>query len=349
MEVFKKQKTIHFMSNAKKFGFFSIGLIIISLGLLFTKGLNYGIDFAGGTIIQVQYEGKAPINKVREVVSNNEKYKGATVTSFGSDSEIVIRTKQASKSVKGGAKVEVREMLKDTGTFEIRRVDMVGPAVGDELRTQGLMAMLLSIIGIIIYLSFRFEWRFAIASVVALVHDVTIALGMLALFQVDVNLPILAAILTILGYSLNDTVIVFDRIREFLHLHPRRDSYINMNTALNKTLSRTVNTSLTTFFVLLTIFLFGGEVIRGFIFAMLFGVLVGTYSSLFIATPLVYDTIRAKEKKIENKRKQELEKQEKQQKLQQKQDEKKDIEPEEIKNKKEKSLKKRKKKKRKKK
>ena len=287
MEVFKKQKTIQFMSNAKKFGFFSIGLIIISLGLLFTKGLNYGIDFAGGTIIQVQYEGKAPINKVREVVSNNEKYKGATVTSFGSDSEIVIRTKQASKSVKGGAKVEVREMLKDTGTFEIRRVDMVGPAIGDELRTQGLMAMLLSIIGIIIYLSFRFEWRFAIASVVALVHDVTIALGMLALFQVDVNLPILAAILTILGYSLNDTVIVFDRIREGIRTIKSPNMVDVIDESVTKTLSRTTLTSLTTFFVVMTLYLFGGEIISGFSFTLLVGVVVGTYSSIFVASPVL--------------------------------------------------------------
>ena len=287
MEVFKKQKNINFMENAKKFGFFSITLVVISLGLLFTKGLNYGIDFAGGTIIQVQYEGKAPIDKVREVVAQHEKYKGATVTSFGSESEIVIRTKQASKSVKGGAKVEVREMLKDTGKFEIRRVDMVGPAVGDELRTQGLMAMLLSILGIIMYLSFRFEWRFAIASVVALVHDVTIALGMLALFQVDINLPILAAILTILGYSLNDTVIVFDRIREGIRTIKSPDMADVINESVTKTLSRTTLTSLTTFFVVLTLYLFGGEIISGFSFTLLVGVVVGTYSSIFVASPVL--------------------------------------------------------------
>ncbi|MCK5854513.1 MAG: protein translocase subunit SecF, partial [Sulfurovaceae bacterium] len=268
-------------------GVFSIALVVISLGLLFTKGLNYGIDFAGGTIIQVQYEGKAPIAKVREVIAQDEKYRGATVTSFGSESEIVIRTKHASKSVKGGAKVEVREMLKDTGKFEIRRVDMVGPAVGDELRTQGMMAMLLSIIGIIAYLSFRFEWRFAIASVVALVHDVTIALGMLALFQVDINLPILAAILTILGYSLNDTVIVFDRIREGIRTIKSPDMADVINESVTKTLSRTTLTSLTTFFVVLTLYLFGGEIISGFSFTLLVGVVVGTYSSIFVASPVL--------------------------------------------------------------
>jgi len=287
MEVFKYKKSINFMSSAKKFGIFSVILIVISLGLLFTKGLNYGIDFAGGTIIQVKYEGIAPIEKVRELVSKNKSYRGATVTSFGSESEIVIRTKQASKSVKGGAKVEVKEMLASTGTFEIRRVDLVGPSVGEELKTKGLMAMLLSIIGILGYLSFRFEWRFAMASVVALVHDVTIAMGMLALFQVEVNLPILAAILTILGYSLNDTVIVFDRIREGIRTikSPKMEDVINES--VTRTLSRTTLTSLTTFFVVLTLFLLGGEIINGFSFTLLVGVVVGTYSSIFVASPIL--------------------------------------------------------------
>ena len=264
MEVFKYKKSINFMDNAKKFGVFSVVLIIISLGLLFTKGLNYGIDFAGGTIIQVKYDGVAPIEKVRELVSKNKSYTGATVTSFGSDSEIVIRTKQASKSVKGGAKIEIQKMLSTTGKFEIRRVDLVGPSVGEELKTKGLMAMFFSIIGILLYLSFRFEWRFAMASVVALVHDVTIAMGMLALFQVEINLPILAAILTILGYSLNDTVIVFDRIREGIRTikSPKMEDVINES--VTRTLSRTTLTSLTTFFVVLTLFILGGEIIHGF-------------------------------------------------------------------------------------
>jgi len=287
VEVFKYKKSIDFMENAKKFGIFSSVLIILSLGLLFTKGLNYGIDFAGGTIIQIKYDGVAPIDKVRDIVSQNKNYVGATVTSFGSDSEIVIRTKQASKSVKGGAKVEVQNMLSSTGSFKIRRVDLVGPSVGEELKTKGLMAMLLSIIGILLYLSFRFEWRFATASVVALVHDVTIAMGMLALFQVEVNLPILAAILTILGYSLNDTVIVFDRIREGVRTikSPKMEDVINES--VTRTLSRTTLTSLTTFFVVLTLFILGGEIIHGFSFTLLVGVIVGTYSSIFVASPVL--------------------------------------------------------------
>ncbi|RUM69941.1 MAG: protein translocase subunit SecF [Sulfurovum sp.] len=287
MEVFKYKEPIKFMENAKKFGVFSIVLIILSLGLLFTKGLNYGIDFAGGTIVQIKYEGTAPIDRVRDIVSGHKNYAGATVTSFGSDSEIVIRTKQASKSVKGGAKVEVQKMLASTGKFEIRRVDLVGPSVGEELKTKGLMAMFFSIIGILLYLSFRFEWRFATASVVALVHDVTIAMGMLALFQVEVNLPILAAILTILGYSLNDTVIVFDRIREGVRNIKSPEMEDIVNESVTRTLSRTTLTSLTTFFVVLTLYLLGGEIISGFSFTLLVGVIVGTYSSIFVASPIL--------------------------------------------------------------
>lgn len=288
MEVFKYNKPVlGFMSNAKKFGIFSIVLIILSLGLLFTKGLNYGIDFAGGTVIQVKYEGDAPIQKVRDVLNKSRAYKGASVTYFGSNDEISIRTKSTSSDVDSDVSDEVRKLLKDTGTFEIRGVDMVGPAVGDELRTQGLMAMLLSIIGILIYISFRFEWRFALASVMALVHDVTIALGALALFQIDINLPILAAILTILGYSLNDTVIVFDRIREGIRTIKSTDLAEVIDESVTRTLSRTTLTSLTTFFVVLTLYLFGGEILKGFSFTLLVGIVVGTYSSIFVASPIL--------------------------------------------------------------
>jgi len=287
MEVFKYKKPIGLMANAKKTALFSLVLVLTSFVLLFTKGLNYGIDFAGGTIIQVQYEGVAPIEEVRKIVAADKKYAGATVTKFGSESELVIRTKEASKSIKGGAKVEVQEMLASTGTFKIRRVDLVGPAVGDELKTKGLMSMFFSILGILIYLSFRFEWRFAVAAVAALVHDVSIAMGMLALFQVDVNLPILAAILTILGYSLNDTVIVFDRIREGIRGIKSADMAEVIDESVTRTLSRTTLTSLTTFFVVLTLFAFGGEIIHGFSFTLLVGVVVGTYSSIFVASPIL--------------------------------------------------------------
>jgi len=288
MEVFKHdQAVVGFMANAKKVGMFSVFMIVASLVLVMTKGLNYGIDFAGGTVIQVQYEGKAPIEKVRDVLAQTKEYSGASVTFFGSDSEIAIRTKKVSSSVDVDSSDEVRKLLANTGTFKIRGVDMVGPAVGDELRTQGLMAMLLSIIGILAYISFRFEWRFALASVMALMHDVTIALGALALFQIDVNLPILAAILTILGYSLNDTVIVFDRIREGIRTIKSTDLAEVIDESVTRTLSRTTLTSLTTFFVVLTLYLFGGEALKGFSFTLLVGVVVGTYSSIFVASPIL--------------------------------------------------------------
>ncbi len=288
MEVFKhNQPIVNFMANAKKFGIVSVTLIVLALGLLATKGLNYGIDFAGGTVVQVKYTGNAPIEKVRKLLSKSDEYSDASVSFFGSDSEIAIRTKQTSKAVKGGTRDKIESLLKGTGEFEIRGVDMVGPAVGDELRTQGLMAMLLSIIGILAYISFRFQWRFALASVMALLHDVTITLGILSLFQIDINLPILAAILTILGYSLNDTVIVFDRIREGIRTIKSVELSEVIDESVTRTLSRTTLTSLTTFFVVLTLYLFGGEILRGFSFTLLVGVVVGTYSSIFVASPIL--------------------------------------------------------------
>jgi len=275
------------MSKSKRFGALSLVALILALGLIVTKGFNYGIDFAGGTLIQVQYEGKAPIEKVREAVDSDRSYEGATVTYFGGEDELVIKTKMSSKSLGEDVGDKVRILLKDTGKFEVRRVDMVGAKVGSELREQGLMAMVLAIIGILIYVSFRFEWRFAIASVLALVHDVTIAMGMIVLFSVEVNLDILAALLTILGYSLNDTIIVFDRIREGVRTIKDPDLGHIIDESVTRTLSRTTLTSLTTFFVVLTLFAFGGEIIHGFSFTLLVGVVVGTYSSIFVASPIL--------------------------------------------------------------
>ena len=275
------------MNKSKRFGILSITLLIISLGLIIGKGFNYGIDFAGGTLIQVQYEGKAPIEKVREAVESDGSYEGATVTFFGGEDEVVIRTKTSSKALGEDVGDQMRALLKDTGSFEVRRVDMVGAKVGSELREKGLMAMVLAIIGILIYISFRFEWRFAVASVMALVHDVTLAMGMIVLFSVEVNLDILAALLTILGYSLNDTIIVFDRIREGIRTIKDPDLGTIIDESVTRTLSRTTLTSLTTFFVVLTLYLFGGEIINGFSFTLLVGVIVGTYSSIFVASPIL--------------------------------------------------------------
>ncbi len=287
MELFRYKEPVNFMGYSRKFGILSLVLVLLSWGLIFTKGFNYGIDFAGGTLIQLKYDKKAPIKQIREALAKNPAYEGANVTFFGSDNEVVIRTKSSSKSVGKDIGDEVRELLKNTGNFDVRRVDMVGPKIGNELKEKGLTAMALAILGILIYVSVRFEWRFALASVAALVHDVSIASGAIVLFNIEVNLDILAAILTLLGYSLNDTIIVFDRIREGIRKIKDSDLAGIINESVTRTLSRTVLTSLTTFFVVLTLYLFGGEIIKGFSFTLLVGIIVGTYSSIFIASPLL--------------------------------------------------------------
>ncbi len=283
MEFFKA-KTYDFMGKRKLFFLISAICLVASYLLLITKGLNYGIDFAGGTIVQVKYDKPAPIPEIREALSKVKEYKSAVVTEFGSDKEIVIKIPTSSSEVGTDVGDVVRGLIKDTGNFEIRRVDMVGPKVGNELKEKGLSALIFSIIAILIYVAIRFEWRFAVASVLALVHDVSIALGMLVLFNIDINLDILAALLTIIGYSLNDTIIVFDRIREEMKISKSDDLSKVINDSVSKTLSRTALTSLTTFFVVLTLFLFGGEIIHGFGFTMLVGIVVGTYSSIFVAS-----------------------------------------------------------------
>ena len=284
MEFFKSEKNYNFMGKSKLFLSFSVILVTLSYILLFTKGLNFGVDFAGGTIVQVKYDKPAPIKLVRDELKKQVIFEKANVTEFGSSDEIIIKFPLTMKSVGDDVGDLVRDALKNTGNFEVRRVDMVGPKVGGELREKGLMALGLSLIAILIYVTFRFEFRFAIASILALVHDVSIAIGMIIIFDIDVNLDILAAILTILGYSLNDTIIVFDRIREQVKETRVANLSELINEAVSKTLSRTTLTSVTTLFVVLTLFLFGGEIIHGFSFVMLVGIVVGTYSSIFIAS-----------------------------------------------------------------
>jgi preprotein translocase subunit SecF len=283
MEFFKTETVYDFMGKRLPFLGISILLVLASLGLLFTKGLNFGIDFSGGTLVQVQYTKAAPIKDIREVLSTDPRFEKASVTKFGSDEEVVIKIPTASSSLGKDIGDEIRVILKPTGDYEIRRVDMVGPKVGNALREKGIMALSLALIVILIYVSYRFEWRFAVASIFALIHDVSIALGAIVLFNIDVNLDILAAILTILGYSLNDTIIVFDRIREGVETSKENELNKVANESVSKTLSRTTLTSLTTFFVVLTLYLFGGEIIAGFSFTLLVGIIVGTYSSIFIA------------------------------------------------------------------
>jgi len=283
MEFFKSNKIYSFMERRLTFLGLSSILVVASILLLLTKGLNFGIDFKGGTVVQVQYTKVAPLNDIRDLLNTSDKFDKSSVTNFGSDQEVVIKFPTSSNALGKDVGDEIRELLKPTGDYKIRRVDIVGPKVGGELQEKGLMALSLSILIILIYVSFRFEWRFAVASVLALVHDVTITMGAIALFNIDVNLDILAAILTILGYSINDTIIVFDRIREGVKTSKENDLTLVINESVSKTLSRTTLTSLTTFFVVLTLFLFGGEIIHGFSFTLLVGIIVGTYSSIFIA------------------------------------------------------------------
>ena len=287
MELFKYSRSYDFMAKSKTFIAFSLVLMAISAFLLFSKGLNYGIDFAGGTVIQVKYESAAPISDMRKKLKEEKLFAGASITRFGSDEEVIIRIKTSTQELGSDIGDIARGVLSGTGNFEIRRVDIVGPKVGSELREKGIMAMLLAVLGILIYVTFRFEWRFALASVFALVHDVTIALGALSLFVIDINLDILAALLTLLGYSLNDTIIVFDRIREGLRTIKSNELKDVINESVTRTLSRTTLTSLTTFFVVLTLFIFGGEIIHGFSFTLMVGVIVGTYSSIFVASPIL--------------------------------------------------------------
>ena len=287
MEFFKYTKTFNFMGKSKFAMIFSIVLVLSSYAILMTKGLNYGVDFAGGTIVQVKYDTPAPIKDMRERLKSNAMFEDASITEFGSPDEVVIRMKTSSGSVTTDVGDITREALKGTGNFEVRRVDIVGPKVGSELKEKGLMSLLLAIIGILIYVAFRFEWRFAVASIVALVHDISIASGAIALVGLDVNLDVLAAMLTLLGYSLNDTIIVFDRIREGVTKGRNTDLADIINESVTRTLARTTLTSLTTFFVVFTLFMFGGEIIHAFAFTLLVGVIVGTYSSIFVASPIL--------------------------------------------------------------
>ncbi len=284
MEFFKADKTYNFMGKRVPFLFFSLILFIASIGIIFTKGLNFGIDFAGGTLIQVKYDKPAPIPQIRDILKQNPKFANATINEFGSNDEIVIRITTSSGSVATDIGDEIGGLLKQTGNYEIRRIDIVGPKVGNELQEKGLMALGLSLVMILIYVSFRFEYRFAVASIFALIHDIVITVGFISLFSIEVNLDILAALLTLLGYSLNDTIIVFDRIREGVQTSKESKLVNVVNESVSRTLSRTTLTSLTTFFVVATLFVFGSEIIHGFAFTLLVGIIVGTYSSIFVAS-----------------------------------------------------------------
>jgi preprotein translocase subunit SecF len=262
---------------------FSALLLIVSIISLGLQGLKLGIDFTGGTLIEVGYQQTADLEDIRTKLASAN-YAGTNVQHFGSDTEVLIQLEpQATSSAKLSS--SIIQMLGDG--IDVRRVEFVGPKVGEELTNDGGLALLYALIGILIYVAFRFEYRFALGSITALVHDVIITLGVFSILQIAFDLTVLAAILAVIGYSLNDTIVVFDRIREnFLstrHIEPMPI----VNDALNQTLARTLMTSLTTLLVLLALFYLGGEVIHSFAGALIIGVVIGTYSSIFVASTMI--------------------------------------------------------------
>lgn len=285
MQFLKQETNIQFMSKRRLAAVFSIILILTSITSLAMQGLNFGIDFTGGTMIELGYQEEADLNKLRNDLSQGG-YPDATVQNFGSIHDVLIRLPVIETQNMAQLSNEVVSMLqaKNDTEIDVRRVEFVGPQVGEELTEQGGLAMLYALFGILIYVSLRFEYRFAIGSVVALIHDVVITLGFFSLTRIEFDLTVLAAILAIIGYSLNDTIVVFDRIREtFLRMRKGSSEEI-VNRALNDTLSRTLMTSMTTLLVVIALFVFGGEVIHAFSIALLLGIIVGTYSSIYIAS-----------------------------------------------------------------
>jgi len=288
MEIFKSNtKVYNILDRGKMLFILSIIAFLVAIGLVLTKGLTFGIDFSGGTVIQVKYEGTPPIDDIRKRLSENKIFAHATVTPFGTDGEIVIKSPSSAEAIDKDMTDEMKEILNGSGKFEIRKVDMVGPKAGSELRNKGFTAFFLALGVILLSVTFRYDFRFALAGVVALLHDIMITIGAISLFEVDVNIETIAAILTILGYSIHDTIIVFDRVREHIKESKETDFRTIINEAVTRTLSRTILTSLTVFFVILTLYIFGGEIMHGFSFPMLIGVVVGTYSSVFVAAQLV--------------------------------------------------------------
>jgi len=278
-------RNIDFMALRKPAVVLSAALLLISIVSLFTLKLNVGIDFTGGSIIEVGYQQAVELEPIRNALESNG-FGDAIVQHFGSASEVLIRLVPDVDKDKAELSSEIIELLQAISEtpIDVRRVDFVGPQVGEELTEDGGLAVLYALIAILIYVAFRFEYRFSLGAVAALVHDVVITLGVFSIVQLDFDLSVLAAILAVIGYSLNDTIVVFDRVRENFRKIRKKTSLEVINTSINQTISRTLMTSFTTLLVLLSLFFLGGEVIHSFALALIIGVLVGTYSSIYVAT-----------------------------------------------------------------
>jgi SecD/SecF fusion protein len=302
---------IDFINKRKRFYILSSVVVLLGIGSLFTKGLNYGVDFVGGRTYVVRFDETVNNEALRSALSDvfvdeNGLNYSPQVKTFGNDNQVKITTSFMieSNEISTDQIVESKlsEGLVSTGfDYEIMSSQKVGPTIADDIKDAALWSVIFSLIVIFLYILVRFrKWQFSLGAVVAAFHDVLIVLSIFSIFygilpfSLEIDQAFIAAILTIIGYSLNDTVVVFDRVREFVNNNKKKGVHDIINSALNSTLSRTINTSLTTFFVLLIIFIFGGEVIRGFMFALMVGVIVGTYSSLFIASPIMLDTIKKK-------------------------------------------------------
>lgn len=274
--------TINFMGARRLAAVASIVLIVVALGSLAVRQLNWGLDFTGGTLVELHYAESADLNAIRGTL-DEAGYDGAIVVSFGTDQDVLVRLPDGYSDAQG---TQMLEVLREAAgvDIELRRIEFVGPQVGDELREQGGLAMLLALGLVMLYIGFRFQFKFAVGAVMALIHDVIITLGFFSLSGLEFDLTVLAALLAVIGYSLNDTIVVSDRIRENFRKLRRADPTEVINISLTETLGRTLVTSLTTLLVLLALALFGGEMINGFAIALIVGVAIGTYSSIYVAS-----------------------------------------------------------------
>ena len=275
----------NFMKWHKKAVYVSSLLIFISLISIVTKGLNYGVDYNSGTLIEISFKNKAPIDDIRKYLNDN-KYEKSSVQYFGSGTDILIRIPNIISSTEATLSNKLLEELNNEFSFSLKRVEYVGAEVGEELRDQGILAALIALALIMIYITLRFEYRFSIGAILALLHDIFLIIGIFSITQIEFNLSVFAAILAVIGYSLNDTIVVFDRIRENFKsaIAENINTESLTNQSINQTLSRTLITSLTTLLVLISLIILGGEILFGFAFALIAGVIIGTYSSIYIAS-----------------------------------------------------------------
>jgi preprotein translocase subunit SecF len=278
---------INFNKFYKLFNIISIILVILSILLLLFKGLNFGVDFKGGTLIELRINDKQTNVSTLRKSFNNMKLGDVNVKKFGNENDFLIKFEK--KDIKPNTIKDIKnELTKSIGnSFNFRRVENVGPKVSSELLKSGIIAIVLSLAAMLFYIWIRFEWQFSLGAILALFHDVIITLGFFSLFSLEINLSIVAAVLTIVGYSMNDTVVIYDRVRENLRKFSDIKIFELTNISINETLSRTIITSVTTLLALISIYLFGGEILRGFSLAMILGVVFGTYSSIYIANPIL--------------------------------------------------------------